>query len=62
MIYSGIKSYADLDSAYDKDQKLFGHLLFIANSIKFPLIMCSKFVWPILICSDRCLFWQENIC
>ena len=43
-------------SAYDKDQKLFGHLLFLTNSMKFPLIMYSKFVWPSLIWPDRCLF------
>ena len=59
--YSRIKSYADLDSAYDKDWKLCGHLLFLANSMKFPLITYSKFVWLNFIWPDRCLFWWENI-
>ena len=47
-------------SAYDKDQKLSEHL-FLTNSMKFPLIMYSKFVWPSLIWPDRCLFWPENV-
>ena len=38
-----------LNSAYDKDQNLSGHSLFSTNSIKFPLIMYSKYVWPNLI-------------
>ena len=40
-------------SAYVKDQKLSGYL---TNSMKFPLIMYSKFVWPSLMWPDRCLF------
>ena len=48
-------------SAYDKDQKLFGHLLFLANSMKFPLIIYSKFVAKldlarqILVLTRKCL-------
>ena len=32
------------------------HYLYSANSMKFPLIMYSKFVWSNLIWPDRCLF------
>ena len=48
-------------SAYDKDQKLYRHLLFSTTSMKFPLMMYSKFVWASLIWSDRCLFWPGNV-
>ena len=48
-------------SAYDKDQKLSGHSLCLANSMKFPLIMYSKFVWPKLNWPDIYLFWPENV-
>ena len=53
--------YILLCSAYDKDQNLSGQSLFSTNSLKFPLIMYSKFVWPNLIWPDICLFWRENV-
>ena len=49
-------------SAYDRDQNLYEHSLFLTNSMKFPLIMYSKFVWPNLIWLDICLFWPEMSC
>ena len=48
-------------SAYDKDQNLSGHSLFLTNSMKFPLMMYSQFVWPNLIWPDICLFWPKNV-
>ena len=50
-------------TAYDKHQNLSGHSLFSTNSMKFPLIMHSKFVWPNLILLDICLglVWLENV-
>ena len=44
-------------SAYDKHQNLSRYSLFSTNSMKFPLIMYSKFVRPNLICPDICLIW-----
>ena len=38
-----------------------GHSFSFANSIKFPLIMYRKFVWPNLIWLDICLIWPENV-
>ena len=50
-----------ITSAYDKDQNLSGHSLFLTNSMKLPLIMYSKFVWPKLNWLDICLFWPESM-
>ena len=49
---------SDVPSDYDKDQNLSGHSL---NSMKFLLIIYSKFVLPNLIWPDICLFWLENV-
>ena len=48
-------------STYDKHQNLSGHSLFLTNSMKFPLILYSKFIWSNLIWPDVCLFWPENV-
>ena len=48
-------------TAYDKNWKLSGHSLSLGNSMKFLLIMYSKFIWSNLIWPDRCLFWLENV-
>ena len=48
-------------SAYNKDQNLSRHSLISTNSMKFPLIMYSKFVWPNLIWTHIYLFWPENV-
>ena len=47
-----------MSSVYDKDWKLSRHSFSFVNSVNFPLIMYSKFVWPNLFgrtdaCFDR---------
>ena len=48
-------------SAYDKNWKLSRHSFCFVNSMNFPLIMYSKFVWPNLIWPNKWSVWQENV-
>ena len=37
------------------------HSLSLINSVTSPLLMYSKFFWPNLIWSNRCLIWWEHV-
>ena len=49
------------NSAYEKGWKLSEHTITLANSMKFPLIMYSKIIWPYLVWHNRYLIWMENV-
>ena len=53
-------------SAYDKDWKLSGHLLFFCRLNEFPtlimlLLMYDKFVCPNMVWLNKCSIWPENV-